>query len=250
MVDSKRAAAAGQFDLFAGDSDDSAAAALQVLPEIPMAEWDKATLLGGERQMLGLYVSDHPLNGVEHLLRKMVDCSLASLYEDERPSGQMVTIGGLIASVQRKVTREKGQPWALVQLEDLDASVEIAVYPRTYGPIAGQIVEDRVALFTVRLERRDDEALRIVAREVSFPDLAEQEHGPVRLTLPVAKCVPPVVDQLKDVLADHPGTVEVQLHLVNDGRTTVLRLDDRLRVSPGPALYGDLKALLGSGVLG
>ena len=250
MLDSKRAAAAGQFDLFAGDSDDSAAAALQVLPEIPMAEWDKATLLGGERQMLGLYVSDHPLNGVEHLLRKMVDCSLASLYEDERPSGQMVTIGGLIASVQRKVTREKGQPWALVQLEDLDASVEIAVYPRTYGPIAGQIVEDRVALFTVRLERRDDEALRIVAREVSFPDLAEQEHGPVRLTLPVAKCVPPVVDQLKDVLADHPGTVEVQLHLVNDGRTTVLRLDDRLRVSPGPALYGDLKALLGSGVLG
>jgi DNA polymerase-3 subunit alpha len=62
--------------------------------------------------------------------------------------------------------------------------------------------------------------------------------------------VPPVVDQLKEVLADHPGTVEVQLHLVNDGRTTVLRLDDRLRVSPGPALYGDLKALLGSGVLG
>jgi DNA polymerase-3 subunit alpha len=250
MVDSKRAAAAGQFDLFAGGSDDSAAAALQVLPEIPMAEWDKATLLTGERQMLGLYVSDHPLNGVEHLLRKMVDCPIASLTQDERPSGQMVTIGGLIASVQRKVTRQKGEPWALVQLEDLDGSIEVAVYPRTYGPVAGQITEDRIVLFTARLERRDEDTLKVVAREVSFPDLAEQEHGPVRLTLPVAKCVPPVVDRLKEVLASHPGTVEVQLHLQNDGRTTVLRLDDRLRVSPGPALYGDLKALLGSGVLG
>jgi DNA polymerase-3 subunit alpha len=161
----------------------------------------------------------------------------------------VVTIGGLIASVQRKVTREKGEPWALVQLEDLDAGVEVAVYPRTYGPVGSQLVEDRVALFTVRLERRDEDELKIVAREVSFPDLEEQQHGPVKLTLPVAKCVPPVVDRLKEVLSSHPGTVEVQLHLVNAGRTTVLRLDDRLRVAPSPALYAELKALLGSSVL-
>ena len=108
----------------------------------------------------------------------------------------------------------------------------------------GRIEQAGSRVVVAAVDITDHEALEDVIAQ------AEQEHGPVRLTLPVAKCVPPVVDQLKDVLADHPGTVEVQLHLVNDGRTTVLRLDDRLRVSPGPALYGDLKALLGSGVLG
>jgi hypothetical protein len=54
-----------------------------------------------------------------------------------------------------------------------------------------------------------------------------------------------LVERLKDVLAMHPGTTEVHLHLTSSGRTTVLRLDDRLRVTPSPALYGDLKALLG-----
>ena len=73
--------------------------------------------------------------------------------------------------------------------------------------------------------------------------------GPVRLAMPATRCVPPVVDRLKEVLAAHPGTVEVQLHLSSGGRTTVLRLDDRLRVTPSPALIGELKALLGSGAI-
>ena len=121
------------------------------------------------------------------------------------------------------------------------------VSPRTYGPVSAYLVEDRIALFKVRLERRDEESLRLVALEVSFPDLSQQHVGPVRVNMPAARCVPPVVDRLKEILAGHPGTVEVQLHLQNSGRTTVLRLDDRLRVTPSPALFGELKALLGSG---
>ena len=78
--------------------------------------------------------------------------------------------------------------------------------------------------------------------------LAVGERGPVVITLPVARCVPPVVDGLKDVLATHPGVTEVHLALqAAGGRTTVMRLEDRLRVSATPALFGDLKALLGPG---
>ena len=245
-VETKRAESIGQFDLFGGDDAGEVAPGLNVLPTIPVGEWDKATLLTNERDMLGLYVTDHPLNGVEHLLRQAVDCPLASLHADERPSGQVVTIGGLIAAVQRKITREKGEPWAIVQLEDLDASVEIVVYPRAFADVSSLLHEDRIALFKVRLERRDEDSLRLVALEVSFPDLAEQHVGPVRISMPVAKCVPPVVDRLKEVLGAHPGTVEVQLHLQNSGRTTVLRLDDRLRVAPSPSLFAEIKAFLGS----
>ncbi|MEI2717175.1 MAG: DNA polymerase III subunit alpha [Candidatus Nanopelagicales bacterium] len=246
-VEVKRAEAVGQFDLFGDDSDAGAVGGFSVLPDIPVGEWDKSQLLAAEREMLGLYVSDHPLNGVEHLLRQAVDCSIASLLVDDRPSGHVVTIGGLVSSLQRKITREKGEPWALVQLEDLDASVEIAVYPRQYGPVSAYLVEDKIALFTVRLERRDEDSLRLVARDVTFPDLSQQHTGPVRVNMAAARCVPPVVDRLKEVLAAHPGTVEVQLHLSSSGRTTVLRLDDRLRVTPTPALFAELKALLGPG---
>ena len=250
-VDTKRAEAVGQFDLFGDGGGDSAdGSPLSVLPEIPLGEWEKGQLLAAEREMLGLYVSDHPLNGVEHLLRQAVDCSIASLHIDERPSGHVVTIGGLISTVQRKITREKGEPWALVQLEDLDASVEIAVYPRTYGPVSAYMVEDKIALFKVRMDRRDEDSLRLVAMEVSFPDLSHQHEGPVRVNMAAARCVPPVVDRLKEILATHPGTVEVQLHLTSSGRTTVLRLDDRLRVTPSPALITELKALLGPASVG
>jgi DNA polymerase-3 subunit alpha len=98
-----------------------------------------------------------------------------------------------------------------------------------------------------RLDRRED-VPKLIAMEMTLPDLDSLEaRGPVVITLSVARCVPPVVDRLKEVLGAHPGTVEVHLQLQSGGRTTVMRLDDRLRVRPSPALYGDVKALLGQG---
>jgi len=100
-----------------------------------------------------------------------------------------------------------------------------------------------------RLDRRDD-VPKLVALEMSMPDLSSQtQRGPVVISLPVARCVPPVVDRLKEVLASHPGVVEVHLQLLSPARTTVMRLDERLRVTPTPALYADLKELLGAGTV-
>jgi len=72
----------------------------------------------------------------------------------------------------------------------------------------------------------------------------------VVITLPAARCNPPTVEQLKDVLATHPGVTEVQLRLQARASTTLMRLDNRLRVTPTPALMADLKALLGPRCLG
>ena len=69
------------------------------------------------------------------------------------------------------------------------------------------------------------------------------------ISLPSTRCTPPVVEQLRDVLATHPGLTEVQLRLLARNGTTVMRLDDRLRVTPSPALFADLKQLLGPGCL-
>jgi DNA polymerase-3 subunit alpha len=92
---------------------------------------------------------------------------------------------------------------------------------------------------------------KLVAMELTVPDLSEGPRGPVIISLPVPRCTPPVVERLKDVLASHPGVTDVHLRLQSaGGRTTEMKLDDGLRVTPSPALMGDLKALLGPACLG
>ena len=245
----KRNEAHGQFDLFGGDGDTPGDDSLAVIPPVPIGEWDKSVLLQYEREMLGLYVSDHPLFGVEHVLASATDCTIATLTgSDDRPDGSHVTIGGLVSVLQRKVTK-KGDVWAIATIEDLEGAIEVMFFPQTYNLFATSLAEDAVVVVKGRLDRRDD-VPKLIAMELSLPDLSEGPRGPVVISLPVVRCTPPVVERLKEVLGTHPGATEVHLRLQAASRTTVLRIDDGLRVNPSPALMGDLKALLGPSCLG
>ncbi|MGH9252137.1 MAG: DNA polymerase III subunit alpha, partial [Acidimicrobiales bacterium] len=246
VISLKRNEAIGQFDLFGGA--DGHHQGLEVaVPDL--AEWDKQVKLGFEREMLGLYVSDHPLFGLEHVLARATDRSISSLAdEEESPPGITVTIGGLVTGLQRKVTR-RGDTWAIATVEDLEGSVDVMLFPATYQQHALQLAEDTVVVVKGRLDRRDD-APQLIASDLSLPDLSEAPAGPVVVTIAAARCTPPLVERLKDVLATHPGVTEVHLRLQTGGRTTVMRLDDGLKVTPSTALMGDLKALLGPACLG
>lgn len=246
-VDIKRAEAVGQFDLFGGLSD-SGDDNLIERPEIGVAEWEKSVLLAHERDMLGLYVSDHPLFGMESALAQLSDRSIASVLVDEHLDGTFVTLGGLVTGVQRKTTK-KGSAWAIITLEDLEGSLELMVFPQSYASFGALLVEDSILVVRAKVDRSDDDGLRAVAMEINAPDLSEAPSGPVRLSLAASRCVPPLVARLKGVLAEHPGTTEVQLHLTGGTSTTVMKLDDAFRVTPSPSLFGDLKALLGASCL-
>jgi DNA polymerase-3 subunit alpha len=241
-LDTKRAEAIGQFDLFGG-GDEDAPPSLGMELTIPVTEWDKTILLAYEREMLGLYVSDHPLLGIEHVIAAAVDCSVSALSGDDRSDGAIVTVGGILSTVSRKMTK-RGDSWASATLEDLEGAVEVLFFPNCYQECAVHIAEDAVLLVRARVDKRED-VPRLIALEVSVPDITETPRGPVTITLPANRCTPPVVERLKEVLASHPGTTEVQLQLTSAGRSTVLRLDDRLRVTAGPAVMADLKELLG-----
>jgi DNA polymerase-3 subunit alpha len=212
---------------------------------VPMGEWDKSVLLTYEREMLGLYVSDHPLFGVEHVLAGAVDLPVSQLADCD--DGRTVVVGGILSSVTRKMTKQ-GNPWALVTLEDLEGSVEVMFFPQSYVNAAVHLVEDAVVLVRGRVDRRED-VPKIIANEISVPDLSVGPRGPVVVSIPTPRCTPPVVERFKEVLVAHPGTTDVHLQLVHGGRTTVVRLDDALRVRATPALFADLKALLGTGCL-
>jgi DNA polymerase-3 subunit alpha len=237
VIETKRAEAIGQFDLFGGDSV-TQVAGLDI--EIPATEWDKSTLLTFEREMLGLYVSDHPLLGVEHVLRSHTDMSISQLLDDG-PQDGMVTIGGLITGIQRKVSRQ-GASWAVVNVEDLEGAIEVLFFSNTYNQYALSLTEDRVVVVRGRFSRTDEQ-VRFTALEMKMPDISAAPTGPLLISLPATQVTPPIVERMKEILRSHPGKREVHLQVIDQQKSTTLKID--ALVTSSPSLSADLKAILG-----
>ena len=246
VSESKRAEAIGQFDLFdlgtsSASSGSDAAKSKSIALAIPDGEWDKQLLLSYEREFLGLYVSDHPLLGVEHVLRAATSFTINQLSETVQD--EIVTIAGLITQVQRKVSKQ-GMPWAIVTVEDLGGSVDILFFSNTYSNHGMNLVADRVVLIRGRVDRRE-ELPRVTAIDLSLPDLKVMPTGPLIISMAASACTPPVIDRMKEILRSHPGSREVHLKLLNGEKNTILKLDEKLRVSSSPGLSADLKTVLG-----
>ena len=262
IIGVKRNEAAGQFDLFAsmmggdgaglGGADDASSpfgsgpVFSSEVPDLP--EWDKKDKLAYERDMLGLYVSDHPLLGLEGVLGKLADTEIADLVEDEeRPDGAMVTIAGLITGLTRKTTKQ-GNLWAIAQIEDLGGSIEALFFPSTYQTVSTMLAPDTVVTVRGRLNRRDGQ-VALYAQELTLPDVSSAAHEAVTITLPTNRCTAPLVERFKSVLENHPGMSTVRLNLTSPGREVRTQLDSSLRVEASAAFYSDIKALLGPGCL-
>ncbi|GAA3095659.1 DNA polymerase-3 subunit alpha [Kribbella aluminosa] len=230
----KRKEAEGQFDLF-GTAESPVFALDESFPD---DEWDKPVLLAREREMLGLYVSDHPLFGLESVLAERADVGVAQLAE--RPDGAVVTIGGIISGLQRRVTK-KGDPWATATVEDLVGAVECLFFPATYQLVSGRLQQDAVVFVKGRLDKRDD-VPRLIGSEVVVADVATV--GVVVLEMAQSSVVRRTVNQLRDVLTAHPGRSEVHLRVRGPETTTVYRL--AFRVDARTEFWADLKAEVAS----
>jgi DNA polymerase-3 subunit alpha len=255
LVEVKKQEAIGQDSLFGafdlGDESDGpgGAGAFDGLPPVPVGEWDKSTLLSFEREMLGLYVSDHPLFGIEHLLQTHADTSIASLMgDDPKPDGTPVTVAGLITGLQLKRTK-KGDLWAIATVEDLDGAIECLFFPTAYLTYSTMLAQDTVCAVKGRVSARDD-SISIFAQELMIPDIKEGPRGPVVLTLPLGQVTAARAERLREILREHPGATEVHVKLTQPGRSVLMTLDDGLRVNATSALFGDLKATFGAAVLG
>jgi DNA polymerase-3 subunit alpha len=250
VLGTKKAEAMGQFDLFGvggGDGTDSADSVFTI--KVPDEEWDDKHKLALEREMLGLYVSGHPLNGVAHLLAAQVDTAIPAILGGDVGNDTQVRVGGILASVNRRVNKS-GMPWASAQLEDLTGGVEVMFFPQTYSLFGAEIADDTVVLVGAKVRIQDDR-ISLIANDLVVPDFSHaQPDRPLAVSLPTRQCTMDKVTALKQVLSRHPGTSQVHLRLVSGDRITTLELDQSLRVTPSSALMGDLKALLGPGCLG
>ncbi len=225
----------GQFSLFRSDEPSVMAGAVT----IPEGEWDKKILLGFEKEMLGLYVSDHPLFGVSEMLRTMASTSLASF--EELNDGAAVTVAGIVSGVSRRYTRD-GKLMLYFQLEDLEGSVEAVAFAGTVAEVGPLIRDDAVLVIGGRVDQRGD-GVKLIAQRITEPKL--ETDRAVRLRVPAARMSHDLVERLKAVLANHPGTTPVFLHLVGGAKDTVVRVGAEHTVEPRSALYADLRSLLG-----
>jgi len=241
----KKAQAAGQDSLFDGLGGDEPVVELDDGVEISEEEYGKQVMLKQEREMLGLYVSDHPLFGAERLLEEITDCSVAGLRE--RDDGAGVSVGGVLVGLTKKFTR-KGDTYLVATLEDLTGSVEVVFWPAVFRAAHEALVEDAVLVVTGRVESRD-EAVKLVANRVTEPDLSEVRGTPVEVRFDLDQCTPDALRRLRGVLGNHRGHVPVHLRVRAGEGDRRWRLGDELRVTRRPGLLGELKSAFGPDVV-
>ncbi len=241
ISETKRAESIGQFDLFGGN--ESQGVISGVVLDIPTDEWEKSLALSYEREMLGLYVSDHPLLGVEHVLNSVRDVPVSQIYDEQVAHESIFTIAGLITSVQRKVSRQ-GSNWAIVTVEDLEGAIDVLFFSNSYQQHALNLIEDRIVTIRGRVDKRE-ETPRFTALDLSIPDVNQAPIGPFVIRLEAERCTPPLVDRMKEILRSHPGTREVHLRIEGGAKDTTFRLDDGLKITASPSLSADLKSILG-----
>ena len=246
IIDVKRNEAIGQFDLFGalGEDEESGSGLTIDIPDLP--EFDRKTKLAAEREMLGLYVSDHPLRGVEAALARHQDYEIAQVVGSEGTmADRIVKIAGLVSGVTTKVTKQ-GNAWAIATIEDLSGSVDVLFFPRSYESIQTYLAQDIIVQIEGKVNVRE-EGMTIYGQSMTLLDLSGGADLPLDLRLPVARCTPELLTDLRGVLESYPGGSPVRLHLTEPGRTTVVELDPKLRVEQTSAFFSHIKAVVGAG---
>ncbi|MGW5129638.1 DNA polymerase III subunit alpha [Streptomyces sp. NPDC004069] len=244
VVPLKKAAAYGQDDLFAGMGGDSSDGDgnFGITVEISEDEWPRKHLLATEREMLGMYVSAHPLDGTEHILSANRDTTIVDLVSSGRTEG-VVRLSGLITSVQPKVTKQ-GNAWAIVNLADRDGTIEVLFFPATYQLVVGALVEDAVVSVQGRINDRDG-AISIFGQELQVLDVSSTERAgaaPVQLALPYHRVNEPSVKELKRIMGAHPGENPVRLAVRGPQKTIVYQLQSLVNAA---TIASDIKGSFG-----
>ena len=246
----RKAEAAGQFSLFGGGGDTASDVDASVLIGTP--EFDKRNLLRQEKEVLGQYVTDHPLLEVAGALAAQTDTRMNQLTEQD--DGVLVTVGGIISTVNRRFTKQ-GKPYALFRVEDLVGGVSIVAFPNIYEGLEPLIQPDEMVVVRGHIDRRGRE---LQLRGVEIAPLRVQNavldqlaasvaSGPVVVEIPAANCTNGMLLKLKEILSMAPGPTAVHVVLIGESGPTPLRLGDGYRVDVNDGLLSELRLLLGSG---
>ncbi len=230
---------AGQGSIFdLGDAEESRP---EQHPPVPVIELDKNELLRMEKETLGVYVSEHPLQAIREQLRRKTDCGLAEA--EKRRDGEVVTVGGIVGAVKH-LTTKKGEPMVFMRLDDLTGSTEVVVFNSVYTAARDLIELDSVLVVKGRIDHKQEGETKLLAMEVSaFEAIAERRE--VRLKVDGQKAPAGIVRSLAGVVKEFPGETPVIVAIATSQGETTLALGPDYRVKPEPDFFAEVKSLLG-----
>jgi DNA polymerase-3 subunit alpha len=208
------------FDMFAAEDSGFS----EEVPPPNGDEWDKKMKLAFEKEMLGIYVSDHPLREIAETIRRAADYSLGDL--DELPDGTTGWFAGILSSVAPRPTK-KGAMMAIATLEDLDGSIETVLFPQTYDAYRDLVAVDEVVRVRAKLED-SDRGKKLIASEVMRFDGEAFAKPPSRIvvTTDAGAISNGRLARLTDSLSRFPGRDVVELHVweEDEGKTIVFKM--------------------------
>ena len=240
----KRNEANGQVDLFAGMFEDHSGGV-----EIPTVdEFDKRDKLALEKEVLGLYVSDHPLSGREAQLASFAEMPIAAFHESEQvKEGEVVTLAGLVTSAVTKVGRKSGKPYMMVSVEDFEAELQLMLAGKSFDDYASQVASDTMVSVRGQVTIRDDaKSLRVYDIQVIEGD-AQGENRPISITIQDRQATRENIERLDKVLGMHPGFSPVVLTMLGQDGVRKFELSRKVRYSV--TLASEIKGLFGVGSL-
>jgi DNA polymerase-3 subunit alpha len=209
-------------------------------PVLSTDEFEKGELLSLEKEVLGLYVSEHPLAGIREQLRRKSDATIGEL--DRRRDGEVVTVGGIVAAL-RHMTTKRGDAMVFLRLEDVTGSVETVVFNSTYDRARELCTTDRILIVKGRIDRKEGET-KLVAMEISaFEAVAEKRE--VWLKIDATKAGAGTIRELAALIKDFPGESPVYADLTTSQGKKVYAFGPQYKVKPAPDFYAEVKMLLG-----
>lgn len=245
----KRKEAAGQFDLFGSlGMDDALGDELTVtIPDVP--EWDRREKLNFERDMLGLYVSDHPLRGLERALSDAASHSVHDIIGEDSHvrDGETVTVAGMLTGVSRRIAKSSGNQYASVELEDPSgATITVMFFSRAYETMGAALADDLICSIRGRVQRRDDGSVNMSAQEMQILEISDDGRAaPITIVVPEYLVTEANLKELKETLRDHKGTADVRMLIRTRDKEQLVLLDASVRVEPNPSLFGEIKTIFG-----
>ncbi|MEI6564653.1 MAG: DNA polymerase III subunit alpha [bacterium] len=214
---------------------------------LPQADkWSEGDLLAGERELLGIYMTGHPLSQYSKLLDRYQLANVQGL-KDIKP-GEMTRIGGLVTELTPRLTKKK-EPMAVFKLEDLDGNVEVVVYPDAYLDCRSVLVQDQAVMLCGEVRFEEENKPRMIASEIyplrESPALFVEKFS-LHLSAGRVDDDPAVLEKIRDVLDVHPGQTNVNICLeYPSGEKVFLDTGSHYKVTCDEALIQELEHILG-----
>jgi DNA polymerase III subunit alpha len=214
-------------------------------PTLSTDEFDKGELLRLEKEVLGLYVSEHPLSGIREQLRRKSDATIGEL--DRRRDGEVVTVGGIVAGL-RHMTTKRGDAMVFLRLEDVTGGVETVVFNSTYDKARELCTTDRILIVKGRVDRKEGETKLVAMEMAAFEAVPEKRE--VWLKIDATKAGAGTIRELAQLISEFPGESPVYADLITSQGKKVYAFGPQYKVKPAADFYAEVKMLLGESAVG